>query len=304
MIVKNEEKVITRCLDSVINLIDSFCICDTGSTDNTVQIIMDYFKTKNINGKLCFKEFISFDINRNYCLQHSKDMSEYLLFMDADMVLEHKFSLEELKLDYYYIYQQSGNVIYKNVRIIKNNQKFRYYGVTHEILKTSDQLAIGEEISLDKIKIIDLGDGGCRHNKLERDKHLLIKGLDNQFLRERYLFYLANTYYCLGDNLLALKYYHERIKYEGWYQEIWYCYYRIGLIHYLSKNYSKFIENMEKAFSIDEERVENLYYLIQYHQKQKNIDISNIYKKIALSNLKTHDKLFLEKNLYIKELYS
>ena len=304
MIVKNEEKVIIRCLDSVIDLIDCFCIYDTGSTDNTVRLIMEYFKTKNIKGKLCFKDFISFDVNRNYCLQQSKDMAEYSLFMDADMVLKYNFSIRDLKLDYYYIYQDSLNIIHKNIRIVKNNQQFKYYGVTHEILQTNNTLSKGEIIPLSEMKIIDLQDGGCKDNKLERDKHLILKNINCKKLKERYLFYLGNTYYFLGENLLALKYYHERLKYKGWQQEIWYCYYRIGLIHYLSKDYSKFVKSMENAFSVDEERIENLYYLIEYYEKKNNKDISNIYKKIALNNLNTNDKLFLEKNLYVKELYS
>ena len=43
MIVKNESKIITRLFDSVLPIIDCYCICDTGSTDNTVQIITNYF---------------------------------------------------------------------------------------------------------------------------------------------------------------------------------------------------------------------------------------------------------------------
>ena len=39
MIVKNESKIITRLFDSVIGIIDTYCICDTGSTDNTCEII-------------------------------------------------------------------------------------------------------------------------------------------------------------------------------------------------------------------------------------------------------------------------
>ena len=39
MIVKNESKIITRFFDSVSHIIDSYCICDTGSTDDTVKII-------------------------------------------------------------------------------------------------------------------------------------------------------------------------------------------------------------------------------------------------------------------------
>ena len=39
MIVKNESKIIERLLTSVLSIIDTFCICDTGSTDNTIDII-------------------------------------------------------------------------------------------------------------------------------------------------------------------------------------------------------------------------------------------------------------------------
>ena len=62
MIVKNESKIITRLFDSVINIIECYCICDTGSTDNTVELIKTYFESKNIPGTIVnepFKNFIS-----------------------------------------------------------------------------------------------------------------------------------------------------------------------------------------------------------------------------------------------------
>ena len=39
MIVKNESKIITRLLASVFPIIDCYCIFDTGSTDNTIELI-------------------------------------------------------------------------------------------------------------------------------------------------------------------------------------------------------------------------------------------------------------------------
>ena len=69
MIVKNESKIITRLLDSVLSIIDCYCICDTGSTDNTIQIITDYFKSKNIPGKVVEEPFKNFCHNRNFSLK-------------------------------------------------------------------------------------------------------------------------------------------------------------------------------------------------------------------------------------------
>ena len=57
MIVKNEEKIICRLLESVSDLIDTFCIIDTGSTDSTVEKIMSFFQYRNIKGKLGFLNF-------------------------------------------------------------------------------------------------------------------------------------------------------------------------------------------------------------------------------------------------------
>ena len=56
IIVKNESRIISRLFDSVINIIDCYCICDTGSTDNTIQIIEDYFREKNLEKKY-FKKY-------------------------------------------------------------------------------------------------------------------------------------------------------------------------------------------------------------------------------------------------------
>lgn len=44
MIVKNEESRLRRCLDSVADLVDEIVIVDTGSTDKTRDIALEYTK--------------------------------------------------------------------------------------------------------------------------------------------------------------------------------------------------------------------------------------------------------------------
>ena len=138
MIVKNESKIITRMLDTVLPIIDAYCICDTGSTDNTVKVIEDYFKEKNIPGKVVVEPFINFSHNRNFALKACEGLSDYVLLMDADMKLKIiGFDKNRLKeYDSCYILQGSDNFFYQNMRIVKNDGRFSYNGVTHEYVNT------------------------------------------------------------------------------------------------------------------------------------------------------------------------
>ena len=55
-IVKNEESIITRCLDSAKSLIDYVSIVDTGSSDNTVKVIEQWLIENKIEGKVFSEE--------------------------------------------------------------------------------------------------------------------------------------------------------------------------------------------------------------------------------------------------------
>ena len=89
MIVKNEEKYLARCLDSVANLVEEIIIVDTGSTDRTTEIASNY--TSKIYSHLWTDDFSD---ARNYSF--SKASMDYCMWMDADDVLE---KTEEEKLD-------------------------------------------------------------------------------------------------------------------------------------------------------------------------------------------------------------
>ena len=138
MIVKNEGKIITRLFDSVLPIIDCYCICDTGSTDNTVNIINEYFSSRGIPGKVVTEPFKNFCHNRNFSLKSCLGMSDYVLLLDADMILEiNKFNKNLLNAaDSFYILQGNDSFFYQNMRIVKNNGLYSYCGVTHEYINT------------------------------------------------------------------------------------------------------------------------------------------------------------------------
>ena len=81
MIVKNEEAVLQRCLDSVADLMDEIIIVDTGSTDATKEIAGRY--TKHVYD---FSWRDDFAAARNYAF--SKATMEYVYSADADEVLD------------------------------------------------------------------------------------------------------------------------------------------------------------------------------------------------------------------------
>jgi glycosyltransferase involved in cell wall biosynthesis len=307
MIVKNEEKIITRMLDSVITFIDTFCIVDTGSTDNTVQVIMDYFKGKNIGGKLGNIPFQNFEKTRNWAMEMSFGMSDYTLFMDADMVLVHNISKKNLTKDYYAFFQQTGDVRFHNTRLVKNNGNFYYRGVTHEVILSREKVD-GEILPDHLVKIIDKGDGGCKYNKLTRDKKLLEDHLEDREMSSRYHFYLANTLLALGNIDKSIELYEKRLKMGGWKQELWCTCYKLGCIFYIVKDFHKSMFYFLEAYNYDKNRVENLYYLVKFYKDIKKVSISNIYLNIALDIIKNKDfrtgDLFLEAKFYNPNLFT
>ena len=307
MIVKNESKIITRLFDSVLPIIDCYCICDTGSTDNTVQVIQEYFSTRNITGIVVTEPFKDFCHNRNFALKSCQGMSDFVLLMDADMILEiNAFDKNMLKhIDSCYILQGNENFYYQNLRIVRNNGLYNYVGVTHEYINTPSNNK-NSEISKQQLFIRDFGDGGCKNDKYERDIRLLLDGLKEEPTNGRYYFYLANSYYDSGKNEQAIEMYEKRIKIGGWDQEIWYSYYRIGLCY---KNLGKVpdaISNWLDGYNCLPERLEGLYEIIQHYRITSKHKLALHFYEMAITILnKQHNRdkyLFLHNDVYTHKL--
>ena len=310
MIVKNESKIITRLFDSVASIIDCYCICDTGSSDNTIELIKTYFENKNIPGIIVSEPFKNFAHNRNFALKSALGMSDYVLLMDADMILEIKnFNKKNLQnYDSCYILQGNNNFYYQNLRIVKNNELFNYVGVTHEYISTPNNNKL-LHIEKYQLFITDYGDGGCKNDKFERDIKLLTDGIiaepNNS---ERYHFYLANSYHDIGNFEKAIETYEKRIKIGGWEQEIWYSYYRIGLCYKNLGKISDAVFNWMCAYDYLPVRVENLYEIINHYRNTSKSKLAEIFYNIAKQSLEKNKNvnkdffLFLHNDVYTYKL--
>jgi tetratricopeptide (TPR) repeat protein len=311
MIVKNESRVIIRLLESVVNIVDGYCICDTGSTDNTIELITEYFKKHNIPGKIVEEPFRDFGYNRTFALKSAAEIPnmDYLLLLDADMILTGSYLQSEniqkfkkgLTKDFYHICQGSQTFFYKNIRIVKNYRDFSYWGVTHEYIKTPPN-AISHYFENDTLFINDIGDGGAKTDKFERDIRLLTKGLEENPNNDRYTFYLANSLKDAGHYQRAIEMYRNRITIGGWVEEVWYSYYNIGRCYVILGEMEKAICIWMEGYDYYPKRLEAIYEIVKYYREHGKNKLAYLYYVIAdKSKTKwgaSSDYLFLQKNIY------
>jgi tetratricopeptide (TPR) repeat protein len=303
MIVKNESRIIRRLFDSVISIIDSYCICDTGSTDNTIEIIEDYFREKGIPGKVVKEPFKNFCHNRSFALQACIGMSDYILLLDADMTLEiknfDKSTLNNAKS--FYILQGNDSFYYQNLRIVKNNGLYKYVGVTHEYIDVPPHNT-NNSFEKNTLFIRDIGDGGSKNDKYERDIRLLLEGIENEPKNDRYHFYLANSYHDLGRFNEAIQFYKKRIEFGGWKEEVWYSYYRIGLCYKKLNKFSDALFYWLEGYNFYPDRVEAIYEIIKHYRLNSKYKLCmifyNIAKEIINKNLNRDSYLFLHNDIY------
>lgn len=308
MIVKNESRVIRRLLDSVIPIIDTYCICDTGSTDNTIELIETFFNERNISGRIIQEPFRDFGYNRTFALKECEKMTDvdYILLLDADMILtgtalsRPEALKRSLTDDVYLLFQGSERFFYKNARIVRN-KGYSYWGVTHEYLQTPNGSAY-KNVEKADLFIEDIGDGGAKSDKWERDIRLLRKGLDDDPNNARYSFYLANTYRDSGKNELAIEYYKKRIDLGAWHEEVWYSYYSAAKCYLNLNDFPNALYYFLEGYQFYPKRIENLYRIINYYREHGKNKLAYQYylfaKRVLEQNPMSTDYLFLENDVY------
>lgn len=142
MIVKDEEKVLARCLESIKFLVDEIIIVDTGSADSTKEIAKQY--TDQIF-EIPWKD--DFAWARNFSF--SKANMDFCMWLDADDVIdeENQKKFQKMKealseetdvvmMKYAVSFDENGKAVfsYYRERILKNDGSFRWAGRVHEAI--------------------------------------------------------------------------------------------------------------------------------------------------------------------------
>lgn len=302
MIVKNEEKIILRCLESVVGIVDCYSIVDTGSTDNTKKVIEDFFFKHKIKGGVYRREWKNFGHNRSEAFGLAKDKAEYSLLIDADMVLKNTDFDGKLTADAYTLKQHSGNLVYQNTRIIKNSLNWKCIGATHEYWKAEDCFNMTD---MPTLQIMDVGDGGSKADKYQRDIALLLQGIEEEPDNGRYMFYLANSFRDTGNYDKAIEWYTKKINTPGWDEEIWHAMYQRALCRIWKRDDSLTIVNdLMMAVHARPWRLEPLYQLLRYLREMEMYMTGYMLGKyFGVVAFPIHDTLFIEKDVYDYRFY-
>lgn len=222
MIVKNEEKVLERCLESVKGLVDEIIIVDTGSQDRTKEIAARY------TSKVYDFEWVNdFAAARNESLRHAS--GKWILVMDADEYVEPgmqdqlRNKLQRMKTDkpqcllvkIMNFHGDRGEQLYESTgaRLFTNKRGIRYKEPIHEQLECAEEEI---QFAMDSFTLLHSGymtETVLEKGKNERNMEILLEMATESKLRDPYFcFILGNEYANGGNQEQAYEYYKRAIE--------------------------------------------------------------------------------------------
>lgn len=192
IICRNEEDNIINCIKSIIDVFDEIVIIDTGSKDNTINLINS---AKSNKIKLYnFEWSDSFADARNYAIK--KTNCDCVFFIDADELLSQNISYERMHMIFNHFNQISfknelvftpiiinkytDNKDYAVERIHYKNDKMCYFGDVHEELRYDNRQPEIIRLNIEIIHSGYINKEIVKKNKIQRN----LKLLEKMFVKE------------------------------------------------------------------------------------------------------------------------
>lgn len=316
--VKNERKNILKTLKSVLGYVDAIIIYDTGSTDNTKEIITEFCETNKINLYMICGEFVNFEVSRNVLMDYADTINvDFILLLDTNDELVNgegllKFIQQERTTNTNgYLLCQRWKVTkditddFFNLRLFKNRNGWRFRGVVHEWLKdtlseTSDP-RVPPYVLFDKQIIIyqdRTDDDNKSSERFKKDYELLMTEYKKNPLDGRTTFYLAQTCSCVGLKEDALYYYKMRTHLGGFQEEVYTAFDRAADIMLdLNHSWHDVMGYYIKAIEISE-RAEPYFKIARYYYMKQKYELAFVFIKRACELDIPNSLLFVGKHIY------
>lgn len=318
LMVKNEELTVASTLTPLLEGgIRHFFIFDTGSTDATVSVCEQLLANTGVVYHLVQEPFVDFSTSRNRALALAEEVFSYIPFMlmlDAEWQLHNvagllRFCAQQLS--------QPGSlfmvrIIMNNVldfytpRLFRTSAALRFVGSVHEVPNKLGDANVPADIYFNYQQ--DVLSAEKSTERWKRDLALLLneyQSLNDKLSQPRTVFYLAQTYECLGNLHEAYRFYKLRSEIAGWDEENFITLFRLGkVVEALGKQDPDFSwEHAHsfylQAFALRPHRIEPLIHLAD-HYWPENIPLSYLYASYACSlDYPAHDLLFVEQSYYL-----
>jgi len=316
MIVKDEADIIINTLNNLIEHIDLdyWVICDTGSTDNTAELIETFFKEKDISGELIHDPWQDFAYNRTRALEFAYKKTDFVFIWDADdrLVGDLREAMPILKHGNAYQLQFGHAVQWKRMPLVDNHIKWYYEGVMHEIIGTKEPHNIvqieGKYHVATNVEVSARNKKGS--NKYYEDALILEKAFEkNDHLKPRYAFYAGECFRFSGKKNWdkSIHWYTLAANTTNqWPQERYWACFQLGNLYRDLGEKEKSWYWWYKAWEFDKQRQEAMFELIKECRAKNKFKQAEVYYNMLeyLPEKQKEHKLFIMNHIYDHSLYS
>lgn len=308
MIVKDEEDTIEKCLMAVSPYISHWVIVDTGSSDNTVEVINRVTKDLGIPGTLYERPWVNFEVNRTESLELSKGICDYRWIIDADDYFhfdgpanKSPFVNLDPTADAFQLLYKLDHIQYYRAQIVRSDQDWIYKGVLHEYLNLPGVEARHQKISGCQVNasISPLKRANSLKEKYANDAEILKDALEKEPENARYAFYLAQSYRDSGQVEKAIEAYTHRASMGGWEEEVYYSLYMLGRLKESRGDSKLEVANAySMAWEYRPQRLEALFHTMRILRNQNRHILAFTYGMMGMKSPSSNDILFLEKEIW------
>ena len=310
MIVKDESKVIERALGCVSGFVDKYFICDTGSSDNTIEVIENYFKEHNLAGEVHSRPWVNFSHNRQESFDMAKGKCDYIMTLDADEVFamyegdvpilsRRVTALPTFFADRIETKTVYGGVVYNRGQFFKESINWKWSWPVHEVCGSIDEKSVQ---LIENACVYPLTDGARSRDpdRYLRDALVFENWLLDHPKDTRAWFYLAQSYRDGGQSKKAISPLMKCLELSGWDEEIFLCHLRLARYKLESgESFESVIHHYLDAQNCRPTRAEPFCDMLSYYRSQNKYNLGVLMgEKAASIPFPRGDRLFVEGSVY------